>query len=136
VTGTTSSSVSLAWSASTGATSYNVYRGGVKVNPSAVTSVSYTDSGLAASTSYTYTVKAVNSAGESGASTQVAATTGAAAVCFTATNFNHVQAGRAHDSIGHALANGSNQDMGLDNVAITTTLKQTGTNFYVIGTCP
>lgn len=136
VTGTTSSAVSLSWSASAGAASYNVYRGGSKINPSAVTSVSYTDSGLAASTSFTYTVKAVNAAGESGASTQVTATTSAAATCFTATNFGHVQAGRAHDSLGHALANGSNQDMGLDNVAITRTLKQTGTNFYVIGTCP
>ena len=30
-------------------------------------------------------------------------------------NYAHVQAGRAHDSGGYALANGSNQNMGLDN---------------------
>jgi poly(3-hydroxybutyrate) depolymerase len=47
-----------------------------------------------------------------------------------------VQAGRAHDSVGYALANGSNQNMGLDNVFYQTTLKQTGPNYYVIGTCP
>jgi poly(3-hydroxybutyrate) depolymerase len=47
-----------------------------------------------------------------------------------------VQAGRAHDSFGYALANGSNQNMGLDNVFYQTTLKKTGTNYYVIGTCP
>jgi len=61
---------------------------------------------------------------------------GTTAVCFTASNFAHVQAGRAHDSVGNALANGSNQNMGLDNVFFQTTLKQTGPNFYVIGTCP
>jgi hypothetical protein len=136
VTGTTANSVALSWGPSAGATSYNVYRGGSKINSSAVASTSYTDSGLPASTSFTYAVTAVNSAGESGASTQVTATTGAAATCFTASNFAHVQAGRAHDSLGHARANGSNQDMGLDNVFFTTTLKQTGSNFYVIGTCP
>jgi len=34
------------------------------------------------------------------------------------------------------LANGSNQNMGLWNVFVTTTLKNTGPNYYVIGTCP
>jgi hypothetical protein len=58
-----------------------------------------------------------------------------APVCYTAANYYHVQAGRAHDSGGYALANGSNQNMGLDNVYYQTTLKQTGTNYYVIG-CP
>jgi poly(3-hydroxybutyrate) depolymerase len=135
-TGTTSSTASLSWGASAGATSYNVYRNGAKANSSAVTTTSYTDSGLSASTTYTYAVTAVSSAGESGTSNQVTATTSAAAVCYTATNYAHVQAGRAHDSIGYAYANGSNQNMGLDNVAINTTLKQTGTNYYVIGTCP
>jgi feruloyl esterase len=59
-----------------------------------------------------------------------------APVCYTAANYYHVQAGRAHDSGGYALANGSNQNMGLDNVFYQTTLKKTGTNYYVIGTCP
>lgn len=136
VTGTTASTVSLSWAASTGATSYNVYRNGSKVTPSGVASTSYTDSGLSASTSYGYTVTAVNSAGESGASSQVTGTTAAAATCYTATNYAHVVAGRAHDTLGFAYANGSNQNMGLDNVAITTTLRRTGTNYYVIGTCP
>ncbi len=47
-----------------------------------------------------------------------------------------MQAGRAHDSGGYALANGSNQNMGLDNLFYSKTLKQTGTNYYEIGTCP
>ena len=43
-----------------------------------------------------------------------------------ATNYDHVIAGRAHDRIFIALANGSNHVLGLDNVFIVTTLKQTG----------
>lgn len=74
-TATTSSSVSLAWTASSGATSYNVYRNGTKTG--SVTSTSFTDTGLAASTTFSYAVTAVNSAGESARSTSVSATTAA-----------------------------------------------------------
>jgi chitinase len=77
VTGTTSSSVSLAWTASTdnvGVTGYDVYRGSTKV--ATATGTSYTDGGLSASTTYTYTVKARDAAGNvSAASNQVSATT-------------------------------------------------------------
>jgi poly(3-hydroxybutyrate) depolymerase len=68
--------------------------------------------------------------------TATTTTTTAAATCYTSSNYAHVTAGRAHDSGGYALANGSNQNMGLDNTFYTTTLKKTGTNYYVIGTCP
>ncbi|HEX9339244.1 MAG TPA: fibronectin type III domain-containing protein, partial [Pseudonocardiaceae bacterium] len=73
VTGTTSSSVSLSWTASSGATGYNVYRNGAKVG--SATSTSFTDSGLAASSTFTYTVTATNSAGESAMSASVQGTT-------------------------------------------------------------
>lgn len=56
--------------------------------------------------------------------------------CFTVSNLEHVRADRAHDSFFTALANGSNEAMGPDNVYIKVTLRQTGANFYVIGTCP
>ena len=76
VTGTTNTSVSLSWSAVSGAASYNVYRGGTKVNSSPVTGTSYTDSGLSAGAQYSYTVAAVDSSGAIGAqSTAVNATT-------------------------------------------------------------
>lgn len=52
--------------------------------------------------------------------------------CWTTGNYYHVQAGRAHDSGGYALANGSNQNMGLDNVFYTTSLSETSANYYVI----
>jgi poly(3-hydroxybutyrate) depolymerase len=70
--------------------------------------------------------------------TATTTTTTVASTCYTSSNYTHVSAGRAHMVIttGHAAANGSNQDMGLDNTFVTTTLKKTGTNYYVIGTCP
>ncbi|SOD84102.1 chitinase family 18 [Streptomyces sp. Ag109_G2-15] len=73
VSGTTSSSVSLSWSAVSGATGYNVYRNGTKVT--AVTGTSSTVTGLSASTSYSFQVTATNSAGESAKSTAVTGTT-------------------------------------------------------------
>ncbi|HWB38024.1 MAG TPA: cellulose binding domain-containing protein, partial [Rugosimonospora sp.] len=76
-TGTTSSSVSLAWNASTdnvGVTGYLVYQGGTQV--ATATGTSATVSGLAASTSYTFTVKARDAANNvSAASNAVTVTT-------------------------------------------------------------
>lgn len=73
VPSTTSSSVSLAWNTVSGATGYNVYQGGSKVQ--SVTGTSATVSGLAASTSYSFQVTATNSAGESAKSSAVTGTT-------------------------------------------------------------
>jgi chitinase len=76
VTGTTSSSVSLSWSAAAGTVSgYYVYENGSNV--ATVTGTSDTVTGLAASTTYTFTVAAYNSAGTSAQSGQVSATTSA-----------------------------------------------------------
>ncbi|MEV2212943.1 glycosyl hydrolase family 18 protein [Streptomyces sp. NPDC050997] len=69
VTGTASSSVSLAWNTVSGATGYTVYRDGTKVT--AVTGTSATVTGLAASTSYSFQVAATNAAGESAKSAAV-----------------------------------------------------------------
>ena len=76
VTGTTSSSVSLSWSAPSGTvTGYHVSEDGSQV--ATVTGTTDTVTGLAASTSYTFTVSAYNSAGASPASNSVSATTSA-----------------------------------------------------------
>lgn len=139
----TSSSATISWTAASGVAGYNVYRsttsGGTytKVNTSLITGTSFANSGLAASTTYYWKVKSQNSGGaESAFSSTVSATTSASAVCYTATNYAHVTAGRAYNSLGTAKANGSNQSMGLYNTFTTTTLKMTGPNYYVIGTCP
>ncbi|MFE7595182.1 glycoside hydrolase family 6 protein, partial [Kitasatospora sp. NPDC057512] len=81
VTGTTSSSVSLSWAASTGpaaVTGYSVYRNGAKV--ATATGTSHTDSGLSPATAYQYTVTAQDAAGNtspaSAAVTAITATSG------------------------------------------------------------
>jgi poly(hydroxyalkanoate) depolymerase family esterase len=76
VTATTNTTASLSWSSVTGAAGYDVYRNGTLVNASPITGTSYTDSGLAAGTTYAYTVAALDSAGTVGAkSAPVNATT-------------------------------------------------------------
>ncbi|MCX4512948.1 glycoside hydrolase family 18 protein [Streptomyces sp. NBC_01619] len=69
----TSSSVALSWNGASGATGYNVYRNGAKVQ--SVTGTSSTVTGLAASTSYQFQVSATNAAGESPKSAAVTGTT-------------------------------------------------------------
>ncbi|MDI2125522.1 PHB depolymerase family esterase [Yinghuangia seranimata] len=139
VTGTTDTTASLRWDPVAGAASYAVYRNGAKVGSASGTS--YTDSGLAAGTAYSYTVAAVDTSGTSGAtSTPVSATTTGSATpsCFTASNYAHTTAGRAHQSGGYVYANGSNQAMGLWNVFTVHTLKQTAPGYYVLADqgCP
>jgi len=139
VAGSSAASITLTWNASNGATGYNVYRNGAKVNAAAVASTGYTDAGLAAATSYSYQVTAVRNGGvESARSAAVTGSTASGFACTatTSSNYAHVQAGRAHDSGGYALANGSNQNMGLDNLFYTATLAQTAAGYYVIGNCP
>jgi hypothetical protein len=128
----------ISWSSVTGASGYNVYRGGSKVNASLVTGTSFTDTGLSPGTTYSWTVRAVDTNGAEGAASNAATgtTTGSAATCYTASNYSHTMAGRAYVVMGYTYANGSNQYMGLWNIFVTTTLKQTGPNYYVIGTCP
>ncbi|MBL1118623.1 PHB depolymerase family esterase [Streptomyces sp. 110] len=134
VTGTTDDGVSLSWNAVSGAASYNVYRDGTKVG--SPTNTSYTDTGLSAGASYRYTVAAVDSTGAVGAASSpvTATTTGAepAPRCYTDNNYNQVKAGRAHQSLGHTYANGSNQNLGLYNLAVTHTLKETSPGYFVL----
>ncbi|MEU6378508.1 glycoside hydrolase family 18 chitinase [Streptomyces sp. NPDC046909] len=75
--GVTNTSVTLSWSAATddkGIKNYDVLRNGTKV--ATVTSTSYTDTGLTAGTSYSYTVQARDTADQTGpASGAVSVTT-------------------------------------------------------------
>jgi endoglucanase len=88
VTGTTAASVSLAWNASSddvsGVTGYQVFRGATQVGTPA--GLTFTDTGLTASTTYSYTVRAVDGTAKvSAASAAVPATTTAVTQDFTVT---------------------------------------------------
>jgi len=75
----TATSVSLSWSASTdnvGVTGYRIYRGSTLAGTVSGSTLSYNVTGLTANTAYTFTVKAVDAAGnESAASNAVGVTT-------------------------------------------------------------
>ncbi|WP_317618390.1 discoidin domain-containing protein [Paenibacillus sp. PL91] len=75
-----SSQINLSWTASTdnvGVTGYRVFRGGVQVGTP--TGTTFNDTGLTASTAYSYTVKAIDAAGNLSANSNTAnATTSAA----------------------------------------------------------
>ena len=79
--------VSLSWTASTGATSYNVKRsttnGGPYSTVASPTGTSYTNTGLTNGTTYYYVVTAVNANGESGNSNQASATPSGGPVTVT-----------------------------------------------------
>jgi chitodextrinase len=112
MTSRSSSSISLAWNASTdnvGVTGYRIFRGGSQVG--GVTSLAFTDSDLLPSTTYTYQVRAVDAAGNVSAassslevSTSAASNPGSSSVIardtFTAANGSGLN-GRVSDS-GHS----------------------------------
>ncbi|CAM3091177.1 fibronectin type III domain-containing protein [Paenibacillus lupini] len=153
-TAASSSQVKLNWTASTdnvGVTGYKVYRNGSLVGTS--TSASFSDTGLTALTSYSYTVKAKDAAGnESAASTSVSATTLAAgsggttggtynvdgskgayieAENYTSKNGTFVDAACSVCSNGHDMetANGSG-DSSTNYIAYTINVTNGG-SFYV-----
>ena len=95
VTGTTNASITLGWSASAGATRYNVYRDDGKVQSTSATS--FTDGGLPAGTTHSYAVSALDAAGESARSAAVSGTTTNTVPYsqqVTATDLAHYLAGR------------------------------------------
>ncbi|HEY0828936.1 MAG TPA: discoidin domain-containing protein, partial [Bacilli bacterium] len=111
LTATTASSsqINLSWTASTdnvGVTGYKIYRDGVEVGTS--TTTSFSNTGLAAGTTYSYTVKAYDAANNLSASSNTAsATTTAASTTM------HVQ------DIAMALASGSGKTWAKATILIT-----------------
>src|SRR5206468_1193317 len=72
--------ITLAWTAATdnvGVTGYSIYRNGALVTTT--TATSYADSGLAAATAFTYSVRAIDAAGNVSASSNTASATTAEA---------------------------------------------------------
>lgn len=84
-TSVSSSQINLAWTPSSGAASYNVYRSTVSGGPytivaAGVTSTNFSDSGLTSSTAYFYVISAINTFGQSLNSLEASAITGSGGI--------------------------------------------------------
>ncbi len=141
ITGTSETSLTLDW-ADNGESDLAGYK--VFLNGSQVTSVSgssYTFSGLTQNTTYTMAVLAYDTTGNESAQASVQGTTDqtpSSCTETTASNYAHIQAGRAHACGSfnmYACANGSNQQMGYNNLFYTSTLAETSSGYFVIGSC-
>jgi fibronectin type 3 domain-containing protein len=102
--------VSLSWTASSGATSYNVMRGTVNGGPytqiATATVTNYADTGLTNGTTYYYVVTAVNTAGQSSNSNQASATPTGAAVPAAPANLS-AMAGNQQVSLSWTASSGA-----------------------------
>ena len=120
-----SAQAALSWTASNGATSYNVYRGTYSGGESStaiatgITGTSYTNTGLTNGTTYYYTVAAVNAGGASGYSNEANATP-ASSVTVANGVYKFV------DAAGYAMddPNGGGAGTAVDQVAYSGTYQQ------------
>jgi fibronectin type 3 domain-containing protein len=142
--------VSLSWSASAGASSYNVYRAttsggetGTQPIASGLTSRAFTDTGRAANTTYYYVVTAVGSGGEGLPSTEAHALTTTAAPTNLAANAGNAQislnwtapAGAVTFNVYRSLTSGGETGTspiasGLTSAAYTDSALTNGTTYY------
>jgi len=131
--GTTSSSTNLSWSGATdnvGVTGYDVYQGATLLG--ATTSTSYAVSGLSASTTYSFSVKAKDAAGNvSAASNTVSVTTLANSVTYctaAATNTNDERIGNVKFG---TINNSSTGAAGYENFTAISTNVTRGTAYAI-----
>jgi fibronectin type 3 domain-containing protein len=127
--------VSLSWTASSGATSYNVYRGtssggeGTTAYASGLTGTSYTDTSVTAGTTYYYKVAAVNSAGTSAQSSEVSATPTSGVTVPAAPTGVTATAGTGKVTLGWTASSGATSY----NVYRSTSSGGEGTTAYASG---
>jgi beta-glucanase (GH16 family) len=109
-TAASSSEIDLSWSASSGpscggAITYNVTRNGTQI-ASGLSGTTFKDTGLNASTTYTYTVTAVNSAGASAAASTSATTPAGCTAPTTPTNFTATAVSTSEIDLGWTASTG------------------------------
>ncbi len=145
--------ISLSWTASSGAVSYNVKRATASGGPyttvaTGVTSTSYTNTGLTNGTAYYYVVSAVNSAGASANSAQVSATPTTGAVIPAEPSGLTATAGNALVSLSWTASSGAtsynvkratttggpytNVDTGITTTSYTNAGLLNGTTYYFV----
>ncbi|AZK48962.1 lytic polysaccharide monooxygenase [Paenibacillus lentus] len=147
-TGATSTSVSLAWNASTdnvGVSEYQIYNGSSLVATVPGSALSYTVTGLTANTSYTFTVKAKDAAGNlSNASNPVNITTEGVIVdteAPTAPGNLHVMGTPSSSSVS-LMWNPSTDNVAVagyriyNGTALAATVSGTTTDYVVTGLSP
>ncbi|MGO4106332.1 fibronectin type III domain-containing protein [Paenibacillus sp. YAF4_2] len=142
VTATTSSSVTLAWNASTdnvSVTGYDIYRGTTLAGSTSNGVLTFTNNGLSASTTYSFTVKAKDAAGNSSAaSTALSITTLAPSVDQTAPSTPSNLRTTATTSTSVSLAwNASTDNVGVTGYDVykgsTLALSVSGTTAIITG---
>ncbi len=116
--------VTVTWTAVSGATSYQLYRGTTLV--SSPTTTSYVDTSLTAGTSVSYTVKAVNAGGASAASAAASATPTLAAPTGLAATAGNAQVALTWTAVTGATSYNVYSGTTLLGSVTTTTYTNTG----------
>ncbi|QIH39034.1 T9SS type A sorting domain-containing protein [Flavobacterium sp. Sr18] len=121
--GTTSSSTNLSWTAATdnvAVTGYSIYNGATLVTT--VTGLTYSVTGLSASTAYTFTVKAKDAAGNlSVASNAVAVTTSASTITYCTSTSNNTSGEKIAKVVLGTINNTSTGTAGYENFTSLST---------------
>ena len=121
--GTTSSSTNLSWTAATdnvAVTGYSIYNGATLVTT--VTGLTYSVTGLSASTAYTFTVKAKDAAGNlSVASNAVAVTTSASTITYCTSTSNNTSGEKIAKVVLGTINNTSTGTTGYENFTSLST---------------
>ena len=121
--GTTSSSTNLSWTAATdnvAVTGYSIYNGATLVTT--VTGLTYSVTGLSASTAYTFTVKAKDAAGNlSVASNAVAVTTSASTITYCTSTSNNTSGEKIAKVVLGTMNNTSTGAAGYENFTSVST---------------
>lgn len=131
--GTTGTTTNLTWTASTdnvAVTGYDIYQGTTLKGSS--TTTSYTVTGLSALTSYSFTVKAKDAAGNvSAASNSVSVTTTAATVSYCASQGNSTADERISKVVFGTINNTSTGTTGYENYTSISTNAARGTAYTI-----
>ncbi|AWM13243.1 secretion protein [Flavobacterium sediminis] len=122
--GTTQTTTNLSWTASTdnvGVTGYNVYQNGSQIGTT-TTATSYSVTGLTASTTYSFTVKAKDAAGNiSASSNTVSVTTSANTVTYCSSQGNNTSDERIAQVVYGSINNSSTGTSGYEDFTSVST---------------